>query len=201
MTYFLLFLVMTALALVPSSSVALVVTRSTTLGVRNGSAVAFGIVLGDLIFVALALFGMSFIAEAMGTFFAIMKYAAGAYLLWIGVGLIRSQSKMVMNGADSRKSTLLASFASGLLLTLGDVKAIFFYASLFPTFIDLSNLSSTSVVAILLITVFSVGGTKLLYAYYAEKIVRRLRVQSSRCLRNFTGALMIGTAGYLIAKT
>ena len=50
-----LFLIMIALAAVPSTSVALVVTRSATLGISNGVAVSLGIVLGDLVFIFLAI--------------------------------------------------------------------------------------------------------------------------------------------------
>jgi len=46
------------LAAMPSTSVALVVTRSATLGVGNGFSVAAGIVLGDLVFVMLAILGL-----------------------------------------------------------------------------------------------------------------------------------------------
>jgi hypothetical protein len=48
---------MVVLAAIPSSSVALVVLRSASLGVRSGVATAFGIAAGDLIFVALAISG------------------------------------------------------------------------------------------------------------------------------------------------
>jgi len=50
---------MALLAALPSASVALVITRSATLGVANGIAVSAGIVLGDLIFILLAIFGLS----------------------------------------------------------------------------------------------------------------------------------------------
>ncbi|WP_369334585.1 LysE family transporter, partial [Pectobacterium brasiliense] len=53
-----LFLAMIALAAMPSSSVALVVIRSATLGVRHGVATALGIVVGDLLFVVLAIAGL-----------------------------------------------------------------------------------------------------------------------------------------------
>lgn len=76
-----LFVVMTILALVPSTSVALVVTRSSTAGFLNGVAVAAGIVVGDLVFVVLAVTGMSALAEVMGSFFLILKYLAGVYLM------------------------------------------------------------------------------------------------------------------------
>jgi threonine/homoserine/homoserine lactone efflux protein len=57
---------MLVLAAIPSASVALVVTRSATLGIKNGISVACGIVLCDLIFVALAILGMGFLAKQWG---------------------------------------------------------------------------------------------------------------------------------------
>ena len=48
-----LFFLMSLLVLLPSSSVALVVARASIGGFRQGAAVALGIVLGDLVFVAL----------------------------------------------------------------------------------------------------------------------------------------------------
>ena len=57
-----LFAIMIVLAALPSCSVALVVTRAATLGIRNGAAVTAGIVMGDLIFVTLAILGMSTLA-------------------------------------------------------------------------------------------------------------------------------------------
>ncbi|WP_456449272.1 LysE family transporter [Thiolapillus sp.] len=58
---------MVVLAGIPSTSVSLVVTRSATLGIRNGMAVSAGIVLGDLAFIALAISGLSVVAEQMGS--------------------------------------------------------------------------------------------------------------------------------------
>lgn len=57
--------IMVALAAMPSASVALVVTRSATLGVANGLAVSAGIVLGDLVFITFAIFGLSVVAETL----------------------------------------------------------------------------------------------------------------------------------------
>src|SRR5690554_6318689 len=87
-----LFAAMVTLALVPSTSVALVVARSSSAGFSNGSAVAAGIVVGDLVFVFLAVFGMAVLAEVMGSFFLILRYLAGAYLIWFGISLMRSKA-------------------------------------------------------------------------------------------------------------
>ncbi len=77
-----LFVIMVTLAIIPSTSVALVVTRSATLGASNGIAVAIGIVLGDLTFILLVLLGMSVVAETMAGVFLTIKYVGGTYLLW-----------------------------------------------------------------------------------------------------------------------
>lgn len=205
MTFFAAFsllLVMLALAAIPSASVVLVVSRSATLGVANGIAVAIGIVLGDLVFVVLAILGMSVLAETLGTFFAIIKYAGGGYLIWYGIVLLRSGVTVALQPKDARTSTLLASLFSGFILTLGDVKAILFYASLFPTFVDMVNLTLQSVTVIVLVTIVSVGGVKLVYAFAAQRIEQRFRGYGAQKLaRPVAGFLLVGMGAYLIAKT
>jgi threonine/homoserine/homoserine lactone efflux protein len=194
-------LTMLLLAAVPSTSVALVVTRSATRGVANGAAVAGGIVLGDLLFVALALGGMSLLAEAMGAFFAIFRYLGGAYLLWIGIQLLRSRSLPIAETPVESPASLLASIASGFFLTLGDIKAILFYASLLPAFIDMHALGMTTVCSIIVITIVTVGGVKLIYAVMARALVAKWgSVRQQRWLRTATGGLMLGCGSYLIAK-
>lgn len=195
-----LFAVMAMLALVPSTSVALVVARSSTLGFLNGVAVAAGIVLGDLIFVFLALLGIAALAEAMGGLFLILKYVAGAYLVWFGVGLLRSKASIQAPSGPS-VATLSASVLSGLVITLGDVKAIFFYASLFPAFVDLATITTSDLATIIILTVVAVGGVKLGYAYFASSIVSLARgAGSQRAVKVGAGGFMIGTGSYLLIK-
>ncbi len=193
--------IMLVLSAIPSSSVALVVTRSATHGFANGAATSLGIVLGDLVFVILAIFGMSMLAETMGAIFAFVKYAGAGYLIWIGVALIRSRGKVELQADDRRDSAMFTSFLSGLLLTLGDVKAIFFYASLFPLFVNVHSLSTSSIVMIVLITIITVGGVKLFYAFAAQKIISRFQtVKSQEVARSAAGCVLVGAGTYLIIK-
>ncbi len=197
-----LFIIMAALAIIPSTSVALVVTRSATAGFANGVAVAAGIVLGDLVFVILAILGLSVIAENMAGIFIIIKYIGGAYLLWLGLSLLTSENKnnITANKAN-QNGGFLSSFLAGVVLTLGDVKAIFFYVSLFPAFIDLSELRITDVFMVIIITIIAVGGVKIFYAFSAKKVVfitRDLKLEG--VAKKTAGAFMVGAGGYLIAK-
>lgn len=84
---------------------------------------------------------------------------------------------------------------------MGDVKAIVFYVSLFPVFIDLSALQAAEVLVIVFITVVSVGGIKVLYALSATKVVtlaKKLKFENTA--RKTAGGLMVGAGTYLIVK-
>lgn len=197
-----LFGIMIVLAAMPSTSVALVVTRSATLGVANGIAVAAGIVLGDLVFIMLAIFGLSVVAETMGGLFMTIKYLGATYLMWLGVSLFlrKSTTKIAMN-APNKKGTLIASFVAGFVLTLGDIKAILFYVSLLPTFIDLAKLRLADILVIVLVTISSVGSAKIVYALSAMKVASLARwLQIENGARKTAGGVMVGAGVYIIAK-
>ena len=196
-----LFGAMAVLALVPSTSVALVVARSSSAGFSNGCAVTAGIVVGDLAFVFLAVLGMAALAEVVGSFFLILRCLAGAYLIWLGISLIRSKASLQLEDSGRSASKLSASFLSGLLLTLGDLKAIFFYASLFPAFVDLSTIGIMDIAIIAGITIVTVGGVKLGYAYFSEVVASFvINHRAERAVKVAAGGLMVGAGTYLIAK-
>ncbi|NEZ66950.1 LysE family translocator [Leptolyngbyaceae cyanobacterium CCMR0082] len=200
-----LFTMMAALAALPSASVALVVTRAATLGVKSGIAVAMGIVCGDLVFVALAILGLSVVAETMGGFFILVKVLGGMYLIWLGISLWCSNNEPVdiaTCSTSNAKRGLTTSFVSGFVLTLGDVKAIFFYASLLPMFEDLSTLEVFDLITIVSIIVLGVGGVKILYAVFATNVALFLeRRKLQKVSKKVAGGFMIGAGSYLILRT
>tara|TARA_R110000823_G_scaffold144958_9_gene275149 strand:- start:11340 stop:11966 length:627 start_codon:yes stop_codon:yes gene_type:complete len=197
-----LFLILSTLAAIPSASVALVVTRSATFGVANGIAVAAGIVLADLLFIALVLLGLTVLAETMGGFFMLVRYAGALYLVWLGVALLRAGSGGAsLPQVSGHGGGLLESGLAGFLLTLGDIKAIFFYLSVLPVFIELTSVRWPDVVAIAVVTVVAVGGTKLLYALLSRKLVLMLSANRHQGLtRKAAGAALVGTGTYLVIR-
>lgn len=197
----LMFSVMATLALVPSASVALVVARTSTAGFSNGVAVAAGIVVGDLVFVFLAVLGMAALAEVMGSLFLILRYLAAAYLIWFGFSLLRSTPSMQVKDSGRSMAKRSTSFFSGLLLTLGDVKAIFFYASLFPAFVDLATITTSDIVIITVTTLVAVGGVKLGYAYFAKRVASFTKgFKAEKAAKVTAGGCMVGAGAYLMAK-
>ena len=197
-----LFGTMAFLAAIPSASVALVIARSITLGVSHGIAVGAGIVIGDLIFIGLVMLGLTVIAETMGGLFLGVKYLGALYLLWLGISLLREKTSVSVAIEHSRKrGRFTASFFAGLFLTLGDIKAIFFYLSLLPMFIDLAALQLSDAVRVVAVTIAAVGGIKVLYAIFAHRVI------SSNKGKRFTafstkaaGAALVGAGSYLVVK-
>jgi Putative threonine efflux protein len=192
---------MFGLAILPSASAALVVGHSTGAGLRSGLAAAAGIAAGDLVFVFLAIFGLGALAEALGSLFVLIRYAAAAYLVWLGIGLIARSSQPPVRSVAPLSHSVPRAFLAGLALTLGDLKAILFYASLFPVLLDPATLSAADTLLIVVATVLTVGGSKALYAIGAWRIAgsggrSRLR----RPVEALTGGVMIGVGGLLIAK-
>lgn len=141
------------------------------------------------------------VAEMVGTLFAVLRYAAAAYLIWLGLILIRGGARPETAVDVPRAGGMVVSFAAGVALTLGDVKAILFYAALFPAFVDMPNLTSFDIVAIATITLIGVGGVKVAYAVMAHTLVKASQKSPyERFVRVAAGTLMIGTGGYLVAR-
>ena len=162
-----LFGAMAVLALVPSPSVFAVVARSLAAGFGQGALVALGITLGDIAFILAAVLGLAALADSLASLFTVVKYAGALYLVWLGVSLWR-QPPQPLKSAVSGQVSGWSSLATGLLITLGDYKAILFYVGFLPAF--LGNSVSWGEAGLTTVTALvAVGGAKLIYAYAAHR--------------------------------
>lgn len=194
-----LFGAMTALAIIPSLSVLTVVARSAALGFNHGLATTVGIVSGDLVFIVLAISGLAAVSENNNSLFVVVKYFGGAYLIWLGIKLAQSRGKFAE--IEVEPTSWFSSFLCGLLITLGDQKAILFYISFFPAFLDLSRVSVTDTTIVMIIATVAVGGVKLGYAYLAERVKSLLINRVHRKMNLVAGSVLISTGILLIVKT
>lgn len=192
-----LFGAMTVMALVPSISVATVSARAAAYGFRHGATVTFGIVLGDIVFILFAIFGLRALADKLHSVFVLIQYVGSLYLIWLGFKLWQSRSTQSVGVAPVEES-LRTSFLAGLLITLADQKAIFFYLGFFPAFIDLATLSYTDAGLVIIIAAVAVGGAKLGYAYAAHKS-RALAISSAGTVIQALASCVMVAAGVLLA--
>ena len=192
---------MTVLAIVPSVSVMAVTARAAAFGFSHGLFTALGIVVADILFILVAVYGLALIAEMMGDQFRLIQYIGAIYLIWLGISLWRADAKA--RTSDSlRQSSWSSSFLTGFLITLGDQKAILFYLGFFPAFIDLSAMTPVDTLIIVLIAILAVGGAKLIYAFLADRA--SLMFKNSRALHGINilaACIMIAVGITLLLKT
>lgn len=186
------------LALAPGPGLAAIVSRTLGSGLASGFAVTTGLVVGDFIFMGVAVVGLSAIAAAMGPLFQVVKYAGAAYLVWLGYHAITSAARPI---AVERQAsvTLWRDVGIGLLVTLGNPKPILFYGALLPTFLDMTRIGVADYAVLAAIVV---GISYLVYGGYMLLADRTRRlVASTRAIRRLnqaTGTMLIGS-GVLVA--
>lgn len=188
------------LAITPGPGVFATISRGLASGFNNAAFVVLGIVLGDIIFLLLAIFGLSAIATVLGDFFVIVKYLGGAYLLYLGYKILTSkETNTNINGIV--ELSWKKNFLSGLLITLANPKVILFYLGFLPTFVNLQTLTIIDIVIISTIVTIVLGGVMLGYAYSASNAKKLFKSKKAKRKMNIAaGSTMITAGGILVAK-
>ena len=193
-------LAMLILAASPGPGVFATTARAMASGFRPALAVIWGIVLGDIIFLMFAAFGLSVAAQVLGNLFFIVKIGGGAYLVWLGIKiwLQKPEPGQVRQQAAISRSKW-GNFASGLIITLSNPKVILFYCGFLPTFLDLSALTIVDLALVVVIITAVLSGVLITYAYLASR-ARKIftRETAVKRLNRAAGGVMIA-AGVAIA--
>ncbi|MGD1047003.1 MAG: LysE family translocator [Bacteroidota bacterium] len=158
---------MTILAATPGPGVFGSMAKAAAEGFKMSLFFIGGLVLGDIVFLALALLGLSAIAKMLEGMFIFIRIAGGLYLIYLGIRMFRN-SQISANVKTDQKENKWHTCISGLLLTLGNPKPILFYASVLPTIINFDEVRFTDalmMMALIALVSFSVLGT---YSYIAS---------------------------------
>lgn len=143
---------MAALWAVPGPVWVALLARALSGGFASAWPLAVGVVLGDMMWPAIAIFGLSWIVSVYADFLHVLKIAASVIFAIMGVLLFRKSGSLA--GADSRltRPGRLAGFMTGVAAVIGNPKAILFYMTVLPGFFDLSRLTGPDIAVILFIS-------------------------------------------------
>jgi len=110
-----------------------VIKQSVSNGRLIGRITALGIGTAILWHVAYSLIGVGFLANNSDSLFTLMKNTAAAYLIYIGIGAIRTQSHQIYKSDEKSddKVSLISAFKVGFLTNGLNPKAALFFVSLF----------------------------------------------------------------------
>jgi threonine/homoserine/homoserine lactone efflux protein len=104
-------------------------------GRRQGMAFGIGCALGCLSHTVLAALGVSALIAASPTAFGALKLAGGAYLVWLGIGALRSRGGARVDSARLPDESLGRLFAKGLFANAINPKVVLFFLSFLPQFV------------------------------------------------------------------
>lgn len=196
-----LFTAMLAIAVVPGPGQVAVVARTGASGLAHGFATAIGIVLGDYLLIAFAVFGLSALVQAWDGVFTLVGIFGGGYLIFLGSRTLRGRSQRLEVESVAEVSWA-ADVSAGLVVTLGDPKAVVFYISFLPAFIELAPVSIPDVLIVMTLSTVIVLGVATTYAYLADRARTILDGERGRRAMNAAAAsAMFGVGLFMLARS
>ncbi|QUJ75290.1 LysE family translocator [Sulfitobacter albidus] len=125
----------TALLLIPGPTVLLVLSYALSKGRSVALASAAGVAVGDLIAMNASLAGLGALVLASATAFTILKWIGAAYLIWLGIKLIRSAPTTGLSVPQTDTITARRVFTHTAAVTALNPKSIAFFIAFVPQFI------------------------------------------------------------------
>lgn len=105
-------------------------------GRLRGMAFGLGCALGCLTHTLLATLGVSALIAASPAAFTALKVAGGLYLVWLGIGALRSRGGARAAGGVVVQESVARLFAKGLLANSINPKVVMFFLAFLPQFVD-----------------------------------------------------------------
>lgn len=190
-------------AAIPGPGMTALVARSVSGGAVTGFTMLAGLILGDLIYLSIAVFGLAVIAHTYTTIFTLINWAASFYLCMLAWQFWRYQPQAIKIDQKATKRELVSAWLSGLTITLGNPKTIAFYLAILPLVISLDTVSLQVWVGMLMpLTVFvllTVGAIFILAALKIRHFLTSAKAQ--RLLFRSAGFIMMLAAFAMMIKT
>lgn len=188
------------LAVSPGPGVFGSISKSISGGFASSLYFIGGLVLGDSIFLVLAILGLSAISMVMGELFFYIKIVGGLYLIYLGIKMFHSKGSSIEIKKETVKDNF-KTFMGGFLVTMGNPKPILFYASVLPTILDINDIRFFDGAIMVIITVlitYIVIGTYCYLASLGRKVMQQKNLFGK--VNKGAGVVMISTGTYLVVK-
>jgi homoserine/homoserine lactone efflux protein len=184
--------------IVPGPTVTLIIANSLSHGVRAGLLNVAGTQLGIALMIALVGFGLASLIAALGWWWEVVRLAGAAYLIWLGVKLLRSSGRL----ADAQRAPAPRGgfFLQGFLVAISNPKTLVFFGAFLPQFIDPtgSYIEQLVIMGVTAIVVAAVSDG--MYAILIGGAGRRISQRQVKWISRASGGVLIG-GGLWLALT
>ncbi|WP_428567201.1 MAG: LysE family translocator [Solidesulfovibrio sp. DCME] len=120
------------LLIIPGPTVLLVISYGLAEGRRSPWPIVAGVCLGDAVVCAGSLLGLGALLSASAAAFTIVKAIGAVYLIWLGLGMLRSGNAAV----SPEPSPSGRKFAHAFAVTALNPKSILFFVAFLPQFVS-----------------------------------------------------------------
>ena len=182
----------------PGPSVAALVARVLTNGLRDVLPFLAAMWLGEALWLGCAVAGLAVVARTLGVVFAAIKLIGVAYLLYLAWKMWFAPTQVSRGGMPSGQSRW-RMFGAGLTITLGNPKIMVFYLALLPTIVDLDRVGATAWFELTAVTLIVLMAVDFAWALLAVRARRLLTSRKAVKIANRTGATMMAGAAAVIA--
>ncbi len=187
----------------PGPAIVALVARVIGKGVRGTPYFCLGLLLGDLVWLTCAVFGLVALAEVFHPLFVAIKYLGAAYLLYLGWKLWTAPAVSPWGG-EPRLDADVQQFMGvlgGFALTLGNPKTMLFYLALLPTVIDLPAIGWVGFTELACVVVVIYGLVLVGYVVFAARSRGMIRnARAMRVVHRIGGTIMTGAAIAVVAR-
>src|SRR5689334_5527137 len=188
-----------ALALLPGPIVTLLIANGLRHGTRAALTNILGVQAGLLIVIGILAVGLTSLMATMGYWFDWVRFAGAAYLVWLGIKLVRSPVEGVDDDAPPPPPRG-GFFLQGFVVALSNPKLLVFFGAFIPQFVDMSR-DHVSQVVLLGVTFMVTGAiTDAIFALLAGRVRLFFSSSRTRLVSRISGAIMIG-GGFWLALT
>ncbi len=185
-----------ALALLPGPVVTLLIAN----GLRHGTRAALiniaGVQAGLAIVIGIVAVGLTSLMATMGYWFDWVRLAGAAYLIWLGIKLIRYPVEGISTDAPPPPPRG-GFFLQGFLVLLSNPKVLVFFGAFIPQFMDMSGDHASQVMLLGISFMIIAGLTDAIYALLAGRARLMFSARRTRVVSRISGGFMIGGGVWL----
>jgi threonine/homoserine/homoserine lactone efflux protein len=179
----------------PGPGIAALVAQVVGKGPEGAASFATGLILGDLVWLAMAILGLAVVAQTFHEVFLVIKYVGAGYLVYLAYRMWTAPVAARDIAGAPRRDGWARLFCAGLAVTLGNPKVVAFYLALLPSLIDLARvglLGYVELAGISVVILMAVFGAYAVAAARARALFRSTRAM--RLLNRTGGTVMAGAA-------
>jgi len=188
-----------ALALLPGPIVTLLIANGLRHGTRAALTNIAGVQLGLVIALTVVAIGLTSLMATMGYWFDWVRFAGAAYLVWLGIKLIRNPVEGI--SVDEKPAPPRGGFfLQGFLVLLSNPKVLVFFGAFIPQFMDMSQPHFPQVALLGITFMVTAVMTDAVYALLAGRARKFFSARRTRMVSRISGGFMIG-GGIWLALT